>query len=111
MIKNTFQNIMKITKKNVTTSYLKSKSTCYPSYILHIKTYSKKKEIKGPYDCEDEKWFSNQLNSGENYDELNRSMNKKSEEAIETNNISMANSRNFYVDNQNIDYDNEYNCS
>tara|TARA_E500000178_G_scaffold267056_1_gene264476 strand:- start:93 stop:380 length:288 start_codon:yes stop_codon:yes gene_type:complete len=95
---------MKITKKNVTISYLKSKSTCYPSYILHIKTYSKKKEIKGPYDCEDEKRFSNQLNSGENYDELNRSKNEKFKEAKKrevkkTNNISMTNSRNFYVDN------------
>ena len=61
---------------------LSSKSTSYPLYTVHSKQYNNNEEkknvhsggfkrnhtdneIRSVYDCENENWFSEQLNSGE----------------------------------------------
>lgn len=88
MIKNTFQNIIQITKvsfKKKIFRLISSKSTSYPSYTVYSKQYNNNEEkenvhsggfkrnhidneTRSKYNCENEQWFSKQLNSGENYD-------------------------------------------
>ena len=156
MIKNIFQNIIQMTKvsfKEKKYRLISSKSTSYPSYTVHSKQYNEEKEIihsggfkrnhtdretRSVYDCENENWFSKQLSSEENYDELNnivneggrgsklfpykygnsfyeytnKDLNKKIKEAVnKINNISITNSTEYHNENQCIDYDDEYNLS
>lgn len=82
MIKNTFQNIMKMSKSNVknrTFLLISSKYTNYPSYVVHNKQYEekgnftysdrfKRNHIKKKIIYDRENWFAEQLSSGENYD-------------------------------------------
>ena len=158
MIKNIFQNIMQITKvsfKKNTFRLISSKSTSYPSYTVHSKQYNNNEEkenvhsggfkrnhtdneTRSEYNCENEKWFSKQLNSGEKYDVLNNIVNedgydstlfpykygnsfykytnkdlkKKFRKEIDTlNEVSMTNTTAYYNENNCSEYDDEYDFS